>query len=112
MTTSASTRCETGRREPPSDTQRMLRMETFIFESDAGPHGCARWTTELRSVREAQIEAVKALGELLADDGSEFWKDEAVTMTVSDEKGTALFRLDLSARKATALRSNDLEEPG
>lgn len=55
---------------------------------------------------------MKALGELLADDGSEFWKEEAVTMTVSDEKGFALFRLHLSALKATALRSNDLEEAG
>lgn len=81
----------------------MLMMEKFIFESDAGPHGSARWTTELRSVREAQVQAVKALGELLADDGSEFWKEEPVTMTVSDGSGRLLFRLDLSALKAPAL---------
>ena len=87
----------------------MLRMETFIFESDAGPHGNARWTATLGSVREAQIQAVKTLGELLADDGTEFWKEEAVTMTVSDEKGIVLFRLHLSALKATALRASDFK---
>lgn len=86
----------------------MLRMETFIFESDAGPNGCARWTTELRSVRDAQIQAVKALGELLADDGAEFWKDEPVTMTVSNGNGLVLFQLDLSAMKAPAMGSAGL----
>lgn len=96
------------RREPPSDTQRILRMETFIFESDAGPNGCDRWTAELRSVREAQIQAVKTLGELLSHDGSEFWKDEPVTMTVSDGSGLVLFRLDLSALKVAAMGSSGL----
>ena len=86
----------------------MLRMEKFIFESDAGPNGCARWTAELRSVREAQIQAVRTLGELLSHDGSEFWKDEPVTMTVSDGSGLVLFRLDLSALKAAAMGSSGL----
>lgn len=80
-------------------------MQTFIFESDAGSHGPTRWTAELASVREAQVQAVQTLGELLADDGAEFWKDEPVTMTVSDDSGLILFCLDLSAVKAPAMGS-------
>lgn len=45
----------------------------------------------------AQIEAVRFLGELLAEDGKAFWKDGVVCTTVSDASGLTLFRLDLTA---------------
>lgn len=72
-------------------------MQTFLFESDAGANHVVRWTCELEDVRAAQLEAVKTIGELLAQDGPEFWNREAASMSVSDENGLILFRLDLSA---------------
>lgn len=78
-------------------------MQTFIFETDAGTKGPQRVDIELPDVRAAQIEAVRYLGELLRDDGAEFWKDELATMTVSDDQGLCLFRLDLSAVSAPTL---------
>ncbi|TFW14357.1 hypothetical protein EGY25_03940 [Brevundimonas intermedia] len=75
----------------------------FRFESDAGVHGHQSWSAELATVRDAQIQAIRTLGELLSEDGSQFWKEEEVSMTVSDTNGLTLFRLDLGAVKAPAL---------
>ncbi|WP_425985600.1 DUF6894 family protein [Brevundimonas sp. TWP1-2-1b1] len=77
----------------------------FRFESDAGVHGRQSWDADLGSVREAQVQAIQTLGELLSEDGSQFWMSEDVTMTVSDETGLMLFCLDLSAVKAPALHN-------
>jgi len=71
-------------------------MKTYVFESNAGT-APQKWSSPLGSLREARIEAVKTLGELLRDDGSQFWDTRAVAMTVSDEDGHILFRLALSA---------------
>jgi len=75
-------------------------MQTFVFESNAGGEP-QKWSSPLGSLREARIEAVKTLGELLRDDGSQFWDTRAVSMTVSDEDDHILFRLDLSAAPPT-----------
>lgn len=75
----------------------------FQFESDAGIHGRRKWSTDLGSIRDAQVEAIRTLGELLSEDGSQFWVSEEVSMTVSDAEGLVLFCLDLSAVKAPAL---------
>jgi len=77
----------------------------FRFESDAGVHGRQSWDADLGSVREAQVQAIQTLGELLSEDGSQFWMSEDVTMTISDETGLMLFCLDLSAVKAPALHN-------
>ncbi|WP_426020320.1 DUF6894 family protein [Brevundimonas sp. DWR2-3-1b1] len=77
----------------------------FRFESDAGVHGRQSWDADLGSVREAQVQAIQTLGELLSEDGLQFWVAEEVTMTVSDDTGLLLFSLDLSAVKAPALHS-------
>lgn len=74
----------------------------FKFKSDAGVDGTKAWSADLPTVRDAQIEAIKTLGELLREDGSEFWRDQEVSMTVSDAEGLVLFRLDLSAVIAPA----------
>lgn len=76
----------------------------FRFESDAGVHGRQCWSTELATVRDAQIQAIQTLGELLSEDGSQFWVEEEVSMTVSDEGGLILFRLDLGAVMAPAFQ--------
>jgi hypothetical protein len=67
-------------------------MQIFLFESDAGPGRTTRWSAELEDVRSAQVAAIRTLGELLADDGAEFWANEGVLMTVFDENGLMLFR--------------------
>ncbi|NJC42435.1 putative secreted protein [Brevundimonas alba] len=77
-------------------------MPTFIFETDAGTKGPRSASVVLPDLRAAQIAAVKYLGELLSDDGDEFWKEEMVTMTVSDNRGLCLFRLDLSAVRSSS----------
>ena len=61
------------------------------------------WCADLASVRAAQAEAVKVLGELLSEDGTQFWVTDAVSLTVSDDKGSLLFRLDLGAVLAPAM---------
>ena len=87
--------------EPPKGrNQRMI----FRFESDAGVHGRQSWSAELATVRDAQIQAIRTLGELLSEDGSQFWVEEEVSMTVSDADGLILFRLDLGAIRSAALR--------
>lgn len=78
-------------------------MQTFIFETSAGLGHPLRWSIELADVRAAQIQAVQTIGEMLAQDGEAFWSHEAVSMTVSDENGLVLFRLDLAAVIAPAL---------
>lgn len=75
----------------------------FWFESDAGIHGRQKWSADLGSIRDAQVEAVRTLGELLSEDGSQFWVSDEVSMTVSDADGRILFCLNLSAVKAPAL---------
>lgn len=47
-------------------------------------------------MREAQVEAIRTLGELLSEGGSQFWMEGAVSMTVSGADGLMLFRLDLA----------------
>ena len=60
------------------------------FESDAGIRGRQRWSAELATVRDAQIQAIQTLGQLLSEDGSQFWVEEEVSMTVSDEGGLTI----------------------
>ena len=79
-------------------------MQSFVFESDAGPEGRRiRWESSLASVQEAQVEAVRTLGELLRDDGVVFWSSPEARMTVSSPQGEILFQLVLSAMGTPAL---------
>ncbi len=67
-----------------------------MFTSDAGT-STMTWSSDLESVRDAKIAAVRTLGELLSDDGPQFWESHAVEMTVCDETGSKLFRLKVVA---------------
>ncbi len=77
----------------------------FVFTSDAGASSMT-WSSELGSVRDAKIEAVRTLGELLSDDGPQFWDSHAVEMTVCDEAGSKLFRLNLIASECSPTDAN------
>lgn len=72
----------------------------FVFTSGAGASSMT-WSSELDSVRDAKIEAVRTLGELLRDDGPQFWDHHAVEMTVCDGSGSKLFRLSLVASECS-----------
>lgn len=73
-------------------------MQSFIFESDAGPEGATRrWESSLGSVEEARVEAVRTLGELLRDDGPRFWASREARMAVYSCRGEILFQLVLSS---------------
>jgi len=72
-------------------------MLSFIFESDAGPEGARfRWEASLASMQEAQVEAVRTLGELLRDDGPGFWISREARMIVFSCQGEILFQLVVS----------------
>lgn len=77
-------------------------MPVFVFDTDAGKSGPQRASISLGSIREAKIEAVRYLGELLAQDGAEFWEQEEVSLTVCDSTGLVLFRLCLFGTTAAA----------
>lgn len=79
-------------------------MPRYFFETSGGVDRPTKAEADLPDVRAAEVEAVRALGELLTDDGTEFWTEEVVTMTVADETGLILFRLDLSGFKASAVK--------
>ncbi len=64
------------------------------------------WYADLASLRAAQAEAVKVLGELLSEDGTQFWATDAASLTVSDDNGRLLFRLDLGAVLAPAIEGS------
>lgn len=73
-------------------------MQSFLFESDAGPEGARfSWESSLASLQEARVEAVRTLGELLRDDGAAFWVSREARMTVSSPDGEILFQLALSS---------------
>ena len=72
-------------------------MPLFRFVSDAGPTGIpSPAELDLPSLRDAQYEAVRYLGELLKDDGAEFWIKQSATMAVNDAAGDRLFTLELA----------------
>lgn len=86
-------------------------MQSFLFESDAGPDGRTfRWRSSLASVDEARVEAVRTLGELLRDDGAAFWSSREARMTVSSPRGEILFQLVLSSAGAPALTDDQRRE--
>lgn len=93
-----------GRHRATAITQAAYQdMQTFTFECDAAPDGLTTWSCEVESVRAAQVQAVQTIGAMLSDHGEAFWLKEGASMTVSDEAGLVLFRLDLSAVIAPAL---------
>lgn len=86
-------------------------MQSFIFESDAGPEGATRrWESSLASVEEARVEAVRTLGELLRDDGPRFWASREARMAVYSCRGEILFQLVLSSVASPAVATSPLDD--
>lgn len=77
-------------------------MARYSFQTEGGIGDNAPVEIEIRSFREAQIEAVAFLGETLRDRPEQFWARQEATLTVSDDAGLVLFRLNLIARSLDA----------
>jgi hypothetical protein len=56
-------------------------------------------------VTHAKCEAVRFAGRLLCDCADTYWDTAALNMTVTDEKGLALFMLSISGFDAPAIRN-------
>jgi hypothetical protein len=79
-------------------------MPRFYFNiSDQPPDTDGR---EFETVSQAKCEAVKYAGELMCDAASTFWNSGDFIMTVTDDKGLALFSLHLIGTDSPALRSS------
>ena len=74
-------------------------MPVFTFATDAGLGIAAApriATMDLATVEDARVEAVRYLGELLREDGIQFWRYEQGRMRVADQDGRHQFTLTLS----------------
>jgi hypothetical protein len=72
-------------------------MPLYRFLTTGGREDPVVAEIDLPSEGQARVEAVRYLGELLKDDGLEFWITRQAAMTVSDEAGRRLFVLHLTA---------------
>lgn len=73
-------------------------MPLYRFQTDAGPTDLRTIVAEhdLPSLEAAKIQSVRYLGELLKDDGPEFWVQKSAVMSVSEEDGDVIFTLRLA----------------
>lgn len=78
-------------------------MPRYFFNAHDGRPYPDETGIELSGLDEAQVSAVKALTEMVREFHDEFVTDELFTLTVTDERGFVLYRLDLSGLKSPAL---------
>lgn len=69
----------------------------YFFHTQNGQVVRDRTGTELPDLAAARSEAVRAAGEMLRDSADEFWRTGGWSLSVSDEQGLELFRLDFVA---------------
>jgi hypothetical protein len=60
---------------------------------------------ELADVQEARLEAASLVGQMLRDDRAEFWRSEALSLSVTDPDGLTLFTILVSAVVSPAVNS-------
>jgi len=78
-------------------------MPVYIFETDDGVGQPVKWTYELPSLQEAQVQGAQTLGELLSDDGRRIWRKGRANMAIATAAGHALFNLEVIATVAPDL---------
>ncbi|MBB4797680.1 hypothetical protein HNP32_001404 [Brevundimonas bullata] len=79
-------------------------MSVYIFETDDGIGEPLKWTYELPSLQQAQIQGAQTLGELLSDDGQKIWRTGRACMAVYTAAGHAICNLEIIATLAPHLR--------
>ncbi|MGZ3404684.1 MAG: DUF6894 family protein [Phenylobacterium sp.] len=72
-------------------------MPKFHFHTEDGQHHPDPDGLELTDSAAARAEAIRALGQLVAERHEEFWQDGAFRMLVTDGSGLTLIVLDLVA---------------
>lgn len=77
-------------------------MARFFFHTEDGRPILDDEGTELATLAEARVEAVRVLGDLLRETPEEILATGALRLTVTDAKGLIYFALDLSATDAAA----------
>ena len=77
-------------------------MARYYFHSEDGRRFPDEEGTELPTLAEARIEAVRVLADILREDPEELLQTGTLRMTVTDEKGLIYFALDLAATDAAA----------
>lgn len=79
------------------------RVAIYYFQVDDGSGIADDLGMELSSLTDAKCEAVRYAGRLICDHAGKFWHSGDWAMTVTDEKGLALFTLRLSGTEAPAI---------
>jgi hypothetical protein len=77
-------------------------MARFFFHTEDGQPIPDDEGTELGTLAEARVEAVRVLGDLLRETPDEVLATGALRLTVTDAAGLIYFALDLSATDAAA----------
>ena len=68
-------------------------MPLYHFNIDGSVEGPDRDGTELDSLEVAKCEAIKLAGQVICESAGRFWDRAEWSMTVTDERGLALFTL-------------------
>jgi hypothetical protein len=77
-------------------------MAKFFFHTEYGRPSPDEEGTELATLAEARVEAVRVLGDMLRESPNELLTTGALRLTVTDAKGLVYFALELSATDAAA----------
>jgi len=70
-------------------------MPIYHFEVNDLTHDSDRTVVELEDLAEAKCEAVKFTGNLICEAAGTFWDKQECTLTVTDDAGLTLFRLQV-----------------
>jgi hypothetical protein len=73
-------------------------MPRYFFNVRHGKDGQDTEGTELSSLDEARVQAIRSAGEMISQEGNTIWNGRGWLMEVSDQSGNPLFTLRFSAR--------------
>jgi hypothetical protein len=79
-----------------------LRMPRYYFHIADGQPLRDEEGIELANLHDAEIESTKCLGEFLLDRPSDLINERSLSLTVTDERGLILTRLDVMSTRAAA----------
>ena len=77
-------------------------MPRYFFHIHDGHDFPDETGTELRNLREAQLEVVKLASDLLKDE-TIFWQGEGCSIDVADSQGATIFAISFTASDQAAL---------
>jgi len=78
-------------------------MSRYFFHLPGAPNGIDLEGTELATLADARLDAVRCAGQMLADNPGQFWNAGEFTMRVSDARHLTLFQLTFFATDCPAI---------